>query len=84
MELRIVAQLWLPCSSKATATTLVMSVTGDSRTLLQAVTHLEMVQAGPLCTQLVPTLQLVHSLRPALSGYLHTKLSACEMLLFTS
>lgn len=32
MELRIVAELWLACSSKATATTLVMSVTGDSRT----------------------------------------------------
>lgn len=32
-ELRIVAKLWLACSSKATATMPVMSVTRDSRTL---------------------------------------------------
>lgn len=84
MELKMMAKPCFTCSSKATATMLWQGTAGHS--LPQAVPE-HTWRWHNLAHSMHPTgtnPELLHSLRPALPGYLHTKLSASEMLLFTS
>lgn len=69
MELKVMAQLRLQQSHNA--------VTRDSRTLLLQAVPEHTLGDGT-------TLQLLHFLSPALSDYPQTKITAWEMLLFTS